>query len=84
MLLQNLNKQAITYNEGFIYFMGGYDHSVCKITKVCVRYNIVTEKWQMINPMLFDIMEGAACAINEYQIVVTGGVNSNMKNTDII
>lgn len=46
--------------------MGGIDLNHRKITKVCVRYNIVTEKWQMINPMLFDIMEGAACAINEY------------------
>jgi hypothetical protein len=49
-----------------------------------VRYNIVTEKWQLITPMLFDIMDGAACAINEYQIVVAGGVNSNMKNSEII
>jgi hypothetical protein len=49
-----------------------------------VRYNIVTEKWQLITPMLFDIMEGAASAINEYQIVVAGGVNSNLKNSDII
>jgi len=34
--------------------------------------------------MLFEIMEGAACAINEYQIVVSGGVNSNRKNSDIL
>jgi hypothetical protein len=44
----------------------------------------VTEKWQMITPMLFDIMDGAACAINEYQIVVAGGVNSNLKNSEIL
>jgi hypothetical protein len=33
--------------------------------------------------MLFDIMEGAACAINEYQMVVVGGVNAYHKNSDI-
>jgi N-acetylneuraminic acid mutarotase len=64
--------------------IGGFDASIGKITKSCVRYNIVTEKWQLITPMLFDIMDGAACAINEYQIVVAGGVNSNNKNSEII
>lgn len=34
--------------------------------------------------MLFEIMDGAACAINEYQIVVVGGVNSNRLNSDIV
>ena len=79
-----MDKQAITYNEGFIYLIGGFDSSIGKITKSCVRYNIVTEKWQLITPMLFDIMDAAACAINEYQIVVAGGVNSNLKNSEII
>jgi hypothetical protein len=36
----------------------------------------VTEKWQMLTPMLFEISDGAACAINEYQLIVAGGVNS--------
>jgi hypothetical protein len=44
----------------------------------------VTEKWQLLTPMLFEISEGAACAINEYQIVVAGGVNNQMKCSDIL
>ena len=38
----------------------------------------------MLTPMLFEIMEGAACSINEYQIVVAGGVNSQFKCSDIL
>ena len=34
--------------------------------------------------MLFEMMESAACAINEYQIVVAGGVNSQFKCSDIL
>jgi hypothetical protein len=34
--------------------------------------------------MLLEITEGAACAINEYQVIVAGGVNSLRKNSDII
>ena len=34
--------------------------------------------------MLFEIMEASACAINEYQIAVAGGVNSQGRNTDIV
>ena len=34
--------------------------------------------------MLFDISEAAACSINEYQIVVAGGVNSQHRLTDIV
>jgi N-acetylneuraminic acid mutarotase len=60
------------------------DTLTSKISKGCVRYNIVTEKWQQITPMLFEIMEGSACAINEYQIIVAGGVNSLGRNSDII
>ena len=29
----------------------------------------------MISPMLFDKMDSSLCAINEYQIVVAGGIN---------
>lgn len=61
-----VSKQAITYNEGFIYLMGGYESRAKKIVKSCLRYNIVTEKWQLLTPMLFEISEGSACAINEY------------------
>jgi len=64
--------------------MGGIDARTNKIIKSCTRYNIVTEKWQLLTPMLFEIMEGAACAINEYQIVVAGGVNSVGQNSDIL
>jgi N-acetylneuraminic acid mutarotase len=56
--------------------MGGFDSRSKKIIKSCARYNIVTEKWQLLNPMLFEITDGSACEINEYQIVVAGGVNS--------
>jgi len=44
----------------------------------------VTEKWQLLSPMLFEISEGAACAINEYQIVVAGGLNNQGKCSDIL
>jgi N-acetylneuraminic acid mutarotase len=79
-----VSKQAITYNEGFIYLLGGYDSCTNRISKSCLRYNIVTEKWQLLSPMLFEIMDGSACAINEYQIIVAGGVNSVMQNSDIL
>ena len=79
-----VSKQAITYNEGFIYLMGGYESRAKKIVKSCLRYNIVTEKWQLLTPMLFEISEGSACAINEYQIIVAGGINSVRQNTDIL
>ena len=46
MLLAYVSRQAITYNEGFIYLMGGFDARASKIVKHCARYNIVTEKWQ--------------------------------------
>ena len=74
----------MTYNEGYIYMLGGFDNTLKKIVKGCARYNIVTEKWQQLSSMLFEIMESAACAINEYQIVVAGGVNSEGTNTDIV
>ena len=79
-----VSRQAVAYNEGFIYLMGGFDARQGKIVKACARYNIVTEKWQQLTSMLFEISEGAACAINEYQVVVAGGVNSNRMNSDIV
>jgi N-acetylneuraminic acid mutarotase len=82
--MSHVGRQALTYNEGFIYLMGGYDASSKSIAKGCLRYNIVTEKWQQLTHMLFEIMDGAACAINEYLIVVAGGVNSSRGNSDIV
>lgn len=74
----------MTYNEGYIYMLGGYDQSIKKIVKSCCRYNIVTEKWQQLQPMLFEITDASACAINECQIAVTGGINSTQRLTDIV
>jgi hypothetical protein len=34
--------------------------------------------------MLFEITDASACAINECQIVVAGGINSNERITDIV
>jgi N-acetylneuraminic acid mutarotase len=82
--MSHVSRQAITYNEGFIYLMGGFDARTKSIVKGSLRYNIVTEKWQQLTPMLFEIMEGASCAINEYLIVVAGGVNSSRSNSDIV
>lgn len=31
--------------NGWIYLIGGYDTQTKKAVKLCVRYNIVTEKW---------------------------------------
>jgi N-acetylneuraminic acid mutarotase len=64
--------------------IGGFDTNINKIVKTCSRYNIVTEKWQQLSSMLFEIMDASAFAINEYQIVVAGGVNSQSRNTDIV
>jgi N-acetylneuraminic acid mutarotase len=74
--MQHITRHAIAYNEGYIYMIGGFDSKTNKIVKTCSRYNIVTEKWQQLSSMLFEIMDASACAINEYQIVVAGGVNS--------
>lgn len=58
--------QAICYNEGFIYMLGGFCQKERKLRRVCTRYNIVTEKWQQISPMLYEKQDAAACAINEF------------------
>lgn len=47
-----------------------------KSVKSCSRYNIVTEKWHQLSQMMFDKMDASACPINEYQIVIIGGINS--------
>jgi hypothetical protein len=44
--MQHITRHAITYNEGYIYMIGGFDTKSKKIVKSCSRYNIVTEKWQ--------------------------------------
>ena len=44
----------------------------------------MTEKWQALAPMLFEISDAAACAINEHQLVVAGGVDSSGRLTDIV
>jgi len=46
--------------------IGGYDNKTKKIVKSCSRYNIVTEKWQQLSSMLFEIMDASASSINEY------------------
>lgn len=40
-----LTKQAICYNEGFIYMLGGFCSKEKRLKRMCTRYNIVTEKW---------------------------------------
>ena len=79
-----IKRQAIVYNEGYIYMIGGIDTQTNKTVKYCSRYNIVTEKWQQLSLTIFDKMDAAACAINEYQIVLVGGVNSAGKLTDLV
>ena len=61
-----LLNQAICYNEGFIYMLGGFCTKEKKLKRCCSRYNIVTEKWQQISPMIFHTENAAACAINEF------------------
>ena len=45
-LTENMRRQAICYNEGFIYMLGGYCEKENKLKRSCHRYNIVSEKWQ--------------------------------------
>lgn len=61
-----LQRQAVCYNEGFIYMLGGFCTKETKLKRTCSRYNIVTEKWQHISPMIFAKENSAACAINEF------------------
>lgn len=68
-----MRRQAICYNEGYIYMLGGYCEKENKLKKACTRYNIVSEKWQQLAPMIFAKQNASACAINEYQIIVAGG-----------
>lgn len=64
--------------------LGGYCTKEKKLKRSCTRYNIVTEKWQQISPMIFEKQDSAACAINEFQIIVAGGRTAGGKLTDII
>ena len=64
--------------------IGGRDTRSGESVKYCCRYNIVTEKWQQLSHMLFAKADASACAINEYQIVVGGGTNSEGRTTDIV
>lgn len=82
--IRSINRQAITYNEGYIYLIGGCDSRTAKAVKSCSRYNIVTEKWQQLTTLLFEIMDSSACAINEQQIAVAGGSNSHGRFMDIV
>ena len=38
----------------------------------------------MIAPLMFDKFDASLCPINEYQIVVAGGMNGQGKFTDLV
>ena len=79
-----LQRQAVCYNEGFIYMLGGFCRKEKRLKKACSRYNIVTEKWQHISPMIFAKENAAACAINEFQIIVAGGRTEDGNLSDVV
>jgi N-acetylneuraminic acid mutarotase len=81
---EHLKKQTVCYSEGFIYMLGGYCTKEKKQKRTCTRYNIVTEKWQKISNMIFARENAAACAINEFQIIVAGGRLADGNLTDIV
>ena len=64
--------------------LGGFCQKEKKLKRACSRYNIVTEKWQQISPMIFHKEKAAACAINEFQIIVAGGRIQGGNLTDIV
>jgi hypothetical protein len=64
--------------------LGGFCQKEKKLKKSCSRYNIVTEKWQQISPMIFAKENAAACAINEFQIIVAGGRLQDGNLTDVV
>lgn len=64
--------------------LGGFDSKENRLKRSCTRYNIVTEKWQLISPMLYEKEDASACAINEYKIIVAGGCTSNGYPSDIV
>ena len=64
--------------------LGGFCSKEKKLRRVCTRYNIVTEKWQQISPMLYEKQDAAACAINEFQIIVAGGKMAGDQTSDIV
>jgi Kelch motif len=64
--------------------VGGYDSSTSSAVKFCSRYNIVTEKWQQLSLTIFEKMDASACAINEYNVVLVGGINTLGRPTDLV
>jgi len=64
--------------------VGGYCTKEKKLKKSCTRYNIVTEKWQHISPMIFAKENAATCAINEFQIIVAGGRTEDGNLSDVV
>jgi len=64
--------------------LGGYCCKDKKLKRTCSRYNIVTEKWQHISPMIFAKENSAACAINEFQIIVAGGRTDDGNSSDVV
>jgi N-acetylneuraminic acid mutarotase len=64
--------------------LGGFCTKEKKHKRSCSRYNIVLEKWQQISPMIFHKENAAACAINEFQIIVAGGRSQGGNLTDTV
>lgn len=81
---EHISGQAICYNEGFIYMLGGWCKKENKLKRLCTRYNIVTEKWQQMRPMIYEKVDSAASAINEFQIIVAGGRAKDRTLFDIV
>jgi hypothetical protein len=46
--------------------MGGVEPRFGKALKNTTRYNIVTEKWEMLAPMNIERVDASACALNEF------------------
>ena len=64
--------------------LGGFRMKDNRQMNACTRYNIVSEKWQSLPPMIFPRENAAACAINEYQIIVGGGRIAGGQLTDSV
>jgi hypothetical protein len=59
-------RHCLTYTDGYIYCMGGVEPRFGKALKNTTRYNIVTEKWEMLAPMNIERVDASACALNEF------------------
>ena len=64
--------------------LGGYYSKDERQLNACTRYNIVSEKWQSLPPMIFPRENAAACAINETQVIVAGGRSAGGQLTDSV